>query len=269
MAHRRLPMPSLQPSLQHQSSRTVIDLTDDADPPSSQPRRSSQRSGPPPHLDRSDSIQLGHEIITIDSDEEEDVVITGERNRPGPPAAQRYHGRIAAPAGAFARAPPPAPRQVSLPPRHPRHDAHFQWGIDMQGRLQDLLGGFGALAGGHYFFGGADRDDIELVAAPRMPGMDLNYDRDAFAHRQPRKEEFVPPPPAQDGFTRSPKEDDVIVCPGCDEELQVDPADEPGPEKKPSARKKSKADRAEHPFWVLRDCGHVSSPLHSCCYFMF
>lgn len=95
-------------------------------------------------------------------------------------------------------------------------------------------------------------------APPRMPGM-MDYGQHAFVRPEPRKEDFVPPPPAREGFTRSPKEDDIVVCPACDEELMVDPMEkEPGPEKKPSARKKSKADRAEHPFWVVRECGHVS-----------
>ncbi|KFY08720.1 hypothetical protein V492_05972 [Pseudogymnoascus sp. VKM F-4246] len=81
---------------------------------------------------------------------------------------------------------------------------------------------------------------------------------------EPRKPEHVPPPPASEGFTRSPKEDDVIVCPACDEELVVG-AEEPATATPPGstgksatkAKARSRKDREEHPFWVVRECGHV------------
>jgi hypothetical protein len=82
--------------------------------------------------------------------------------------------------------------------------------------------------------------------------------------QEPRKAEHVPPPPVGEGFTRSPKEDDVIVCPACDEELVVGP-EEPAVGTTPTAtgktavkaKARSRKDREEHPFWVVRECGHV------------
>ena len=92
----------------------------------------------------------------------------------------------------------------------------------------------------------------------------------AFARAEPRKSEHVPPPKAREGFTRSPREEDIVVCPACEEELIVGP-EEPiaavpatptaTPTGKSSAKvkAKSKKDREEHPFWVVRECGHVST----------
>lgn len=84
------------------------------------------------------------------------------------------------------------------------------------------------------------------------------------ARPEPRKAEHVPPPPVSEGFTRSPKEDDVIVCPACDEELVVG-SEEPAAgtltatgKQAAKAKARSRKDREEHPFWVVRECGHVS-----------
>lgn len=250
--------------MQHQPSRTVIDLTDEADLPSSQPRRSSQRSAAPPQLERTDSISLGQEVITIDSDDDDDEIefvsehplpeAARQRNR-----AQRGLHQLALPQIRHAQ------NYNRMPPRPPREEGFFAFGnMDV---LRDVdrvrLALRGLIAPGL-------RQPVAVEAPPRMPGMNLDYGLHPFPGQDERKEEFVPPPPAREGFTRSPKEDDVVVCPACDEELMVDPMEtEPGPEKKPSARKKSKADRAEHPFWVVRECGHVCPWPHPKIYFKF
>jgi hypothetical protein len=85
-----------------------------------------------------------------------------------------------------------------------------------------------------------------------MPGI-MNYHNHAFVDRKPQ---HVAPPPAKDGFTRSPEESQTIICPSCEEEL-VHRKDE-----EPIVRKGGKAptrkEREEHPFWVLKECGHVN-----------
>lgn len=77
---------------------------------------------------------------------------------------------------------------------------------------------------------------------------------------RPPKPSHVPPPAVPEGFTRSPVEDHVVICPSCEEELiahKVDgnivPPTANG--KKPKTAKPK--DTAEHPFWVIKECGHV------------
>ncbi|KFX86671.1 hypothetical protein V490_08949, partial [Pseudogymnoascus sp. VKM F-3557] len=112
------------------------------------------------------------------------------------------------------------------------------------GQLAQFAGKYGAVYVGTAFRNGASSE---------------------HARPEPRKAEHVPPPPVGDGFTRSPKEDDVIVCPACDEELVVGPEEPAAPTSTPTAtgkqatkaKARSRKDREEHPFWVVRECGHV------------
>lgn len=74
----------------------------------------------------------------------------------------------------------------------------------------------------------------------------LNYFATAFdleqpARRQPqpRVPTYDPPAAAQEGYTRTPKEDDVLVCPNCDDELGLGD------------------DEVKRQVWVVKACGHV------------
>ena len=58
---------------------------------------------------------------------------------------------------------------------------------------------------------------------------------------QPPPPTYEPPPKARPGFTRSPKEDDVLICPNCNSELGVG------------------IDEEKRQVWVVKKCGHVSS----------
>jgi hypothetical protein len=89
-----------------------------------------------------------------------------------------------------------------------------------------------------------------------MPGF-MNYGQHAFVERKPQ---HVAPPPAKAGFTRSPEESQTIICPSCEEEL-IHKKDEEQPVAKKGGKAPSKKDREEHPFWVLKECGHVSLSL--------
>ena len=97
---------------------------------------------------------------------------------------------------------------------------------------------------------------------PAMPGQ-MDYRRPAFAPRVP---EYAPPEPAKPGFTRSPTENDIIICPSCEEEL-VHKKDTEEPIVKKGGKTPTKKEREEHPFWVIKECGHVSGFLIVNCIF--
>lgn len=88
-----------------------------------------------------------------------------------------------------------------------------------------------------------------------MPGL-MNYQHAAFADRKP---DHIAPPAVPEGFTRSPKDEDIIICPSCEEELihrKDDEEEEPTPKK--GGKAPTRKEREEHPFWVVKECGHVS-----------
>jgi len=251
----------VRPRLQHQASRTLtIDLTDDIDDP---PIVTQTRPRPraPPHLGRSDSRIANIIDLTDDNDaaeDEPDLEVTHARQIPR---------RVP---------PPPPPPQADSPPLFmppaPRPGLHARLGhfahhininrIFAAGRNVEMDQG-GPDGGDFHDFAFAAFADhgvhfqvinqINAAAQQAMPG-EMNYQRDAFADRKP---DHVPPKPAKEGYTRSPTENDTIICPSCEEEL-VHNKQEEGPTSKKGGKEPTKKEREEHPFWVLRECGHVS-----------
>ena len=65
---------------------------------------------------------------------------------------------------------------------------------------------------------------------------------EAQARPQPPLPTYEPPPAARPGYTRSPNEEDVMICPNCNDELGVGH----------NAEKRQ--------VWIVRKCGHVSDP---------
>ncbi|RDW63163.1 putative RING finger domain protein [Aspergillus mulundensis] len=61
--------------------------------------------------------------------------------------------------------------------------------------------------------------------------------------RDRRRDTYKPPSPAPEGFTRSAEEDDVAICPNCDEEL-------------------GKGDELKQQIWISKPCGHVRIKLY-------
>lgn len=57
---------------------------------------------------------------------------------------------------------------------------------------------------------------------------------------EPATPKYEPPPPAEKGFTRSPGEDEEVVCPNCGDELAVG------------------KEEMKQQVWVVKSCGHVS-----------
>jgi len=73
-----------------------------------------------------------------------------------------------------------------------------------------------------------------------LPPMAMDYANVAFDYNSgmPTRPTYEAPPAAPDGFTRSPRKEDVLLCPNCDCEL-------------------GEGDDLEKQFWVSKDCGHV------------
>jgi hypothetical protein len=233
-----------RPRLEHRASQTLtIDLTDE---PEEAPitTRNVSRPQRPPLLGRSDVLELAD---VIDLTDDNDVEITGVTSRhlplprlgvprPSPPRQLRFDSpslfvaqehdvrhinRVFGEDGPFAGSLRIGPGQAEVLFRH--SPAEIMNHLQMLGNVQ------------------------------AMPGI-MDYQRGAFAERKP---DHVPPPPAKDGFTRSPTEDDVVICPSCEEELvHHKDIEEPVIKKGKAPTKK---EREEHPFWVLKECGHVMS----------
>jgi hypothetical protein len=92
--------------------------------------------------------------------------------------------------------------------------------------------------------GGQGRAPRPVVA---IPDIMMNYEIAGFDMGfgvvQPATPKYEPPPPAAKGFTRSPTEDEEVVCPNCGDELAV------------------AKDEMKQQVWVVKACGHVSEAL--------
>jgi hypothetical protein len=242
-----------RPHLEHRASQTLIDLTEDVEEivPIVPRNRASSHRLQPPQLGRSDAQGLA-DVIDLTEDDVE-IQITGARNR-----------ELPLPRPDVAR-----PRPYAHAARHESPDLFVPANQPPPLRNADYApGAYGyAVVGGasrhgfhfHQILHGGDGGPGDVLAqiighahAQPMPQMD--YRHAAFADRKP---DHVPPEPAKPGFTRSPTENDTVICPGCEEELVYDRnLEEPMVKKgnKPPTRK----EREEHPFWVIKECGHVS-----------
>jgi hypothetical protein len=126
-------------------------------------------------------------------------------------------------------------------------------------RRLDLLRQLGRFGNPHdvevqFIGGGLDMDNPLAGNAPN-----LNYR--ANGNNGPPKPAHVPPPAPRDGFTRDTGDaDDVVVCPGCTEELKYDPdsANDDTMSGRAPKKPRTRKDQEEHHFWALKDCGHVS-----------
>lgn len=240
------------PRLEHRSSQTIIDLTDEPEETGAVSRGPSQR---PPQLGRSDASGLT-EFIDLTDD---DIVITGGRELPRPRPQENRHPREIH--FAAMRDDSPSLFLPAHPPR-PQHSIRRVFanpmnaiGVALGFRIPEAGGPpaphHGAFHAAHFM------EQMQLLHgmdAQNMPGL-MDYRQPAFAAPKP---EHVPPKPARENFTRSPKEDDIIICPSCEEEL-VDKKEAEEPIAKKTGRALSRKDREEHPFWVIKECGHVSS----------
>ena len=235
-----------------QSTQQVIDLTDDRSSPvaaqtvpptftHSEGQRGAQR---PPRFDR-DIISIDdqeHEAVDLREDSPEIQFLTSRpRSRSLSSTRHARHQstlrqRRHTPA---ARSPVRRP-QVSLRITGAPVEAHGQQNADW------LFHPFAARVNTNT----PRTHEDELLDWLPSGNIELPTQMDYFApafdlehptrrQPQPRLPTYGPPAPAQEGFTRTPNEDDVLVCPNCDDELGLGD------------------DEVKRQVWVVKACGHV------------
>jgi hypothetical protein len=96
-----------------------------------------------------------------------------------------------------------------------------------------------------------NRDPMFMNANPDMDLPDqLNFIAQGFAmgpvgqghgdaRARPPPPTYDPPSPPRAGYTRAPKEEDILLCPNCEEELGIG------------------KDDIKRQVWVIKKCGHV------------
>lgn len=228
----------------------VIDLTNEPDSLEEQRRPQNSDSRTTPRLPR-----FGRNIMAevVDLEEPEDII---RIDTPSSPEVQFVRATVRQPEPV--PAPPPRNRgfiganlwdlirlQREMAPRHliSREESFRQeiaWRArDLHRRPPDEV---------DMFLLGAAEEAIDLEDA-----MDLAIvgDRPLRAEyptygltsgRGSRQSSYKAPSPPSEGFTRSAGEDDLVVCPNCDEELGI-------------------GDETKQQIWVAKPCGHVRATL--------
>ncbi|KXT12566.1 hypothetical protein AC579_2092 [Pseudocercospora musae] len=117
-------------------------------------------------------------------------------------------------------------------------------------RWNEVTGGQPGPAGNHEHRNAAPRAHIHF-GPPRVGmQMELNlggmmdYDTPAFdmgyqGANRPPEPKYEPPKAAEKGFTRSPGEDEIVVCPNCGDELAMGDTEQ------------------KQQVWVIKKCGHA------------
>jgi hypothetical protein len=167
---------------------------------------------------------------------EDDIELLFTRpGAPRPPPRGRFQGR---------EPPPPPPP----PPQPPVEPAHAFLGFNPGPRFgpqEDPILGHGGRIGQHVMgLNGAFHNQPMRrgwIQAPqpgpqfRMPNMDYSVQAPGIMRRNTppvdaaaiRNADYMPPPPARNGFTRSPRESDVLLCAQCDQELSAETEETP------------------------------------------
>lgn len=167
----------------------------------------------------------GHATIDLTADDDDDVVFTEIRPRVTP---QLNTGRPEATAGIGTR-------------------GVMDGVLDLGGRTAAAV--LGRMFGPGAAIGAVDRHRILIPGNPRGPDMgalniNLEYTLAAFQvgaePNRPPTPLYEPPPKAEAGFTRSPGENEEVVCPNCGDELCMGDND------------------VKQEVWVIKGCGHVS-----------
>lgn len=163
--------------------------------------------------------------------------VLGAANNDDPVARARAHQRLA--------------RENAEHTRRHRENLEMQYAQ----RLQDEEHARNLLDGGRLHGHRQRHEAVRAAALPagramRVPArLDVRMDFGAVAFdmglnepARPATPKYEAPPPAEKGFTRSPEEDEEVVCPNCGDELAVS------------------EDETKAQVWVVKGCGHVSSP---------
>lgn len=240
-------------------------------------RQQSQRRSVAPRLNRSDGNYVGHEnIIELSSDSEDDVQVN--RANAAAPAANHYrhhHHHIHHHHGG-----PHRHHRGVMDRRSPRRMAGANVGRENENNNRSIFGMAGLAANymGRVMGFGANphRDeDVVMIGSspaaaailPHLGQIQLDYRAHPFHPPPPapgpQKPPHLAPPKAREGFTRDIKEDEPVICPSCDEELAFNP-DEENESGPPTKKPRTKRDKAEHHFWAVKECGHVSNRRRIC-----
>ena len=216
---------------------SVIDLTNE---PDTSPRRMA------------DVVDLEEEGEGDDEDEE-DIVILNNTGHPSSPEVEFV--------GSTTRPPDPTPLHPPLqpPPQPPLPQFGTSTGFGRSHLWQWLRGhprfAGSAFSGGLAFgrqlpwptriFGPPPQEDTLFIGDDADGGIDLTVDLDVDLNPSGSRPEqrvpvdtYKPPSPPPEGFTRNAQEDDVVVCPNCDEELGM-------------------GDEIKQQIWAVKNCGHV------------
>jgi hypothetical protein len=227
--------PHRPPRLEHRASQTLtIDLTDENDEPPAQIQDPS---------DARRRLRIA-DIIDLTDDNDVEITRVAPRRAPSPNGMQRMGAALAPIRNLEGRL---MVHEEGHPLRHLNHvfpndgaaAAHFDYHANMmyrraEGQMLRILEG---------------PDFLQVLAGQLQDPAPIN--------QGPQKPDHVPPEPAKDGFTRSPTEKDVVICPSCEEELVHD-KDPEEPVVKKGGKAPTRKEREEHPFWVVKACGHVS-----------
>lgn len=231
-------------------------------------RQQSQRRNNAPRLNRSDGSYVGNQnIIELSSDSEDEVQINRVSSAAPLPANhhRHHHHHIH-----HHHAPHHHHHRGAMDRRSPRrmHGANNARVDANNGGMLNMVGNlFGRIIGGRVrndevvMLGSSPPAILPIPNIPNIGQIHLDYVAHPFHPPAPppgpQKPPHEAPPPARDGFTRDTNEDAVLICPSCDEELAFDPDDEDenGP---PTKKARTKKDKAEHHFWAVKECGHVS-----------
>ncbi|EAW13202.1 putative RING finger domain protein [Aspergillus clavatus NRRL 1] len=227
----------------------VIDLTNEPDSP--EDRRRTQNADPATSSRQGRLPRFGRNIISDVIDLEDDAQEDHSTDTPSSPEVQ-FVGATVRPSEPE-RAPPPPPRNQSfiganlwellrlqrrrMPPhgllsREESFRQEIAWRAREMGRRppheMDT-----------FWIGEEPNGAIDLTI--NLDGdrpFTVEYPRSGPTSERARQDSYKPPSPAPEGFTRTAGEDDVVVCPNCDEELGT-------------------GDERKQQIWVSKPCGHV------------
>lgn len=225
------------PRLEHRASQTLtIDLTDEPDdapptPASSQARR----------LRIADIIDA--DIIDLTDDNDVEITRVAPRRAPSPNSMHRM-GAALAPIGNLEE-------RLMFHEQYPLRDAILNHVFPEQAAARVEYHA-------HMMYHGRNGEIHRLFPGPDfLQALAGQLQDPSPVNAGPQKPDHVPPEPAKDGFTRSPTEKDVVICPSCELELVHD-KDPEEPLVKKGGKAPTRKEREEHPFWVVKACGHVS-----------
>ena len=246
----------LRRPIMSQPTQQFIDLTEDTSSPpqthimSRAPTQNSDSTtaNRPPRFDRN--------IINIDDQEDAPGIDLREESPEIQFLTSRPRSRSLSAAGRLARRRPELASASRSPGRRPpvpiRVTARERNSHQVPG-FADALHSLQFPRPYHSNFGVAHGDELVGIEGnfPNARGIfqvpenlnflqaGFNYEQPSRPQQQPRLPTYDPPPPAQRGFTRSPNDDDILVCPHCDDELGVG------------------NEEVKRQVWVVKACGHV------------